>query len=120
MILIKDNHFALCKGVTTAVQKAREAAGLSIKIEVEVDTIEQLEEALHTDADMILLDNMDLETLRQAVELARSKGTVLEASGNMTMHRLADVAATGVHYISMGALTHSAVSVDVGLDITFG
>lgn len=118
MILIKDNHIALCGGVAAAVQRARANAGISTKIEVEVDTLDQLKEALRTDVDMILLDNMDLPTLRQAVALAND-GTRLEASGNMTMSRLAAVAATGVHYISMGALTHSAVGVDVGLDITF-
>lgn len=118
MVLIKDNHVALCGGVAAAVQKARASVGLSTKIEVEVDTIEQLREALTTDVDMILLDNMDLASLRQAVALANDD-IVLEASGNVTIGRLADIAKTGVHYISMGALTHSAVSVDVGLDITF-
>lgn len=118
MVLIKDNHIALCGGIAAAVQKARENVGPSTKIEVEVDTIEQLKEALTTNADMILLDNMDLDTLRAAVELGNNS-VLLEASGNMTIERLAAVAQTGVHYISMGALTHSATSVDVGLDITF-
>lgn len=118
MVLIKDNHIALCGGVVAAVQKARAGVGLATKIEVEVDTLEQLKEALTTDADMILLDNMDLATLRDAVRLANNK-VPLEASGNMTINRLAAVAATGVDYISMGALTHSATSVDVGLDVTF-
>lgn len=118
MVLVKDNHVALCGGVAAAVQKARASVGLSTKVEVEVDTIDQLKQALTTDADMILLDNMDLATLRQAVELTNN-GILLEVSGNITISRLAEVAETGVHYISMGALTHSAISVDVGLDITF-
>lgn len=118
MVLIKDNHVALVGGVYSAVQKAREKVGFSVKIEVEVDTIEQLKEALETDPDMILLDNMDLVTLRQAVKLTQGK-VLLEASGNMSLDRLTDVSQTGVDFISMGALTHSATSVDVGLDITF-
>lgn len=118
MVLIKDNHIALCGGVAAAVQQARERVGLSTKVEVEVDTIDQLREALTTNADLILLDNMDTPTLGEAVQLTDNR-VLLEASGNMTVGRLTEVAQTGVHYISMGALTHSAVSVDVGLDITF-
>lgn len=118
MVLIKDNHIALCGGVAAAVRKARERVGLSTKIEVEVDTIAQLKEALITDADLILLDNMDTPTLHQAVQITNNR-VILEASGNMTISRLAEVAQTGVNYISMGALTHSATSIDVGLDISF-
>lgn len=118
MVLIKDNHVALCGGVANAVQKARHNVALSTKVEVEVDTIHQLREALTTDVDLILLDNMDSPTLRKAVQIASDR-VLLEASGNMTMERLAEVAQTGVHYISMGALTHSVTSADVGLDITF-
>ncbi|KYP79623.1 nicotinate-nucleotide pyrophosphorylase [Ferroacidibacillus organovorans] len=118
MVLIKDNHIALCGGVALAVSLARARIGLSQKIEVEVDTMEQLVEALETSADMILLDNMNQDQLRQAVQW--SKGRVpLEASGNLTLQTIASVAATGVDYLSMGALTHSATSVDVGLDIVF-
>ncbi|GGJ11940.1 nicotinate-nucleotide diphosphorylase (carboxylating) [Alicyclobacillus cellulosilyticus] len=116
MILIKDNHIALAGGVRAAVARARAHAGLAQKIEVEVETIDQLREALASGADLILLDNMDLATMRQAV--AEAAGRVpLEASGNMTLDRLAAVAATGVDYISMGALTHSATSIDVSLDV---
>jgi nicotinate-nucleotide pyrophosphorylase (carboxylating) len=118
MVLIKDNHIALCGGVAAAVRKAREGVGLSTKIEVEVDTIDQLKETLLTDADLILLDNMDIPTLRQAAQIANHR-VLLEASGNMTISRLAEVAQTGVNYISMGALTHSATSIDVGLDVSF-
>ncbi|WP_051663071.1 carboxylating nicotinate-nucleotide diphosphorylase [Alicyclobacillus macrosporangiidus] len=116
MVLIKDNHVALAGGVAEAVARARKYVGLSTKVEVEVDTLDQLDEALAAGADLILLDNMDLATLREAV--VRTAGRVpLEASGNMTLDRLADVARTGVDFISMGALTHSATSVDVGLDV---
>lgn len=118
MILIKDNHIALAGGVREAVEKAKKGRALSQLIEVEVDTLEQLDAALQTAPDMILLDNMDVATLRRAVE--KTAGRVkLEASGNMTMERLRDVAETGVDYISMGALTHAATSVDVGLDVSF-
>lgn len=118
MVLIKDNHITLCGGVVAAVQRARERVGLSVKIEVEVDTIAQLQEALLAGVDLILLDNMDTPTLYQAVQITNNR-VILEASGNMSIHRLAEVANTGVNYISMGALTHSATSVDVGLDISF-
>ncbi|MFX4303129.1 carboxylating nicotinate-nucleotide diphosphorylase [Alicyclobacillus tolerans] len=118
MVLIKDNHIAICGSITSAVQKVRARVGMSFKIEVEVDTLEQLKEALELDVDMILLDNMDTPTLRQAVQLTDGR-VELEASGNMTIHRLAEVARTGVSYISMGALTHSASSVDVGMEIVF-
>ena len=118
MILIKDNHIALCGSVTQAIQRARQATSISTRIEVEVDTIEQLKEAIVTDVDMILLDNMSIEAMREAVSLTKGK-IPLEASGNMTLDRLPAVAQTGVDYISMGALTHAARSVDVGLDILF-
>jgi nicotinate-nucleotide pyrophosphorylase (carboxylating) len=118
MILIKDNHIALCGSVREAISRARRNTSISTRIEVEVDTLEQLQEALLTDVDMILLDNMSLEAMREAVALTRGK-IPLEASGNMTIERLAQVAQTGVDYISMGALTHAARSLDVGLDILF-
>lgn len=116
MILLKDNHIALAGGVGEALARAHQSAGLAQKIEIEVDTLEQLEIALEAGADVILLDNMDTDSLRQAV--LRTRGRVpLEASGNMTLTRIREVAETGVDYISMGALTHSAVSVDVGMNI---
>jgi nicotinate-nucleotide pyrophosphorylase (carboxylating) len=117
MILIKDNHVALAGSVREAVRRARRYASISTRIEVEVDTLAQLEEALQCDVDMILLDNMDCATLENAVRMTAGK-VPLEASGNMTVERLRAVANTGVDYISMGALTHGAISVDVGLDIT--
>ncbi len=116
MILLKDNHIALAGGVGEALARAHQSAGLAQKIEIEVETLLQLEIALEAGADVILLDNMDTDSLRQAV--LRTRGRVpLEASGNMTLTRLREVAETGVEYISMGALTHSAASVDVGMDI---
>ncbi|GMA56747.1 nicotinate-nucleotide pyrophosphorylase [carboxylating] [Alicyclobacillus sacchari] len=116
MVLIKDNHIAMAGGVRVAIERARANAGVAQKIEVEVDTLEQLEEALAAGPDMILLDNMSTAEIVQAVAICEGR-VVLEASGNMTLARLPEVAATGVDYISMGALTHAARSVDVGLDI---
>ncbi|MHB1682383.1 MAG: carboxylating nicotinate-nucleotide diphosphorylase [Bacilli bacterium] len=116
MILLKDNHIALAGGVSEALARAHRSNALALKIEVEVDTLEQLELALEAGADVILLDNMDTGSLRQAVLQTRGRAR-LEASGNMTLARIREVAETGVDYISLGALTHSAVSVDVGMDI---
>ena len=116
MVLIKDNHIAMAGGVRVAIERARAQVGVAQKIEVEVDTLEQLAEALAAEPDMILLDNMSTSQLAQAVAMSEGRVT-LEASGNMTLSRLPEVAATGVDYISMGALTHAARSIDVGLDI---
>ena len=118
MVLIKDNHIALSDGIAAAVRKTQTLAGPARKIEVEVETLEQLREAAAAQVDMILLDNMDISTMRQAVLIINGQ-IPLEASGNMTLERLPEVANTGVDFISMGALTHSAVSRDVGLDISF-
>jgi nicotinate-nucleotide pyrophosphorylase (carboxylating) len=98
------------------LQAVKANASHMIRVEIEVDTLAQLQEVLDEGgADVVLLDNMDTPTLAQAVEMAQGR-IVLEASGNMTLPRLAEVAATGVHYISMGALTHSATTLDLGLD----
>ncbi len=114
-ILIKDNHIAACGGVGPALQRAKAAAGHLVKIEVEVDTLEQLDEALPFGPDVILLDNFSLDALETAV--ARAKGrAVLEASGGVTLQTVRAIAETGVDVISSGALTHSAPSLDVGLD----
>ena len=118
MVLIKDNHIALAGGVGLAIERVRQGCGIAPKIEVEVDNLDQLRIAVNHQVDMILLDNMDLDTMRRAVEIVNRR-IPLEASGNMTMERLVDVARTGVDYISMGALTHSATSIDVGLDVRF-
>ncbi len=115
-ILIKDNHIAAAGGIRAALQAARAAASHMMKIEVEVDTLTQLAELLEVGgADAVLLDNMDTPTLRQAVQMVAGRLTT-EASGNMALPRIAEVAATGVDYISAGALTHSARTLDLGLD----
>jgi nicotinate-nucleotide pyrophosphorylase (carboxylating) len=86
-----------------------------LKVEVEVSTLAQLQEALDAGADVVMLDNMTLETMHEAVGMAKGSGVILEASGNMTLERVRDVAQTGVHFISVGALTHSAPAADVSL-----
>ncbi|HET7788357.1 MAG TPA: carboxylating nicotinate-nucleotide diphosphorylase [Myxococcales bacterium] len=113
-ILVKDNHAAAAGGVGEAVRRARRFAHPLLRVEAEVSTPRQIEEALAAGADMLLLDNLGDEELRAAV--AQVKGRVpLEASGGMTLERLPRVAATGVDYVSVGALTHSAPSVDLSL-----
>jgi nicotinate-nucleotide pyrophosphorylase (carboxylating) len=113
--LIKDNHIAAAGGIAKAMARVRGGLGHMAKIEIEVDTLAQLKEALAEKPDAILLDNMTLDALRRAVALAKGK-TVLEASGNVTLATVRDIAATGVDYISSGALTHSAPNLDIGLD----
>lgn len=115
-ILIKDNHIAVCGGITEAVQKARSYIGHMVKIEVEVDTLAQLEELLSVGADVVLLDNMSLDDLRRAVSLCRGK-IATEASGGISPETVAAVSETGVDYISTGFITHSAPNLDVALDI---
>jgi len=115
MVLIKDNHIAACGSLAEAVRRVR-AAGISLPIEVEVRTLAELEEALSLGVDRILLDNMDIPTLRKAI--ARAKGKVeLEASGGVGLENAAEIAACGVDYISIGALTHSAPALDFSLEI---
>ncbi|UWQ84002.1 carboxylating nicotinate-nucleotide diphosphorylase [Leisingera caerulea] len=115
-ILIKDNHIAAAGGVKAVLEAAKASVSHMMKVEIEVDTLDQLAEVIATGgADVVLLDNMDTPTLAKAVEI--SKGHVVtEASGNMRLERIAEVAATGVDYISSGALTHSARTLDLGLD----
>jgi nicotinate-nucleotide pyrophosphorylase (carboxylating) len=119
MILIKDNHVALCGGITPAIQRARAHAGHSIKIEVECDTLPQVEEAAREGADVILLDNMSPEQMREAVAVvhALSPRTTTEASGGITLDTAHAKAQSGVDILSVGALTHSATALDLGLDI---
>ena len=115
-ILIKDNHIAAAGGISAALHAARAQVSHMMKIEIEVDTLAQLTEVLAVGgADAVLLDNMDTPTLRQAVGLVAGR-IITEASGNMDLTRIAEVAATGVNYISSGALTHSARALDLGLD----
>jgi nicotinate-nucleotide pyrophosphorylase (carboxylating) len=116
-VLIKDNHIAVAGGVGPALDAARAAVGHLVKVEIEVDTLDQLREVLGSGkADVVLLDNMAPETLREAVALCRGK-IVTEASGGVTLDTVAAIAETGVDVISSGALTHSAPSLDVALDI---
>jgi nicotinate-nucleotide pyrophosphorylase (carboxylating) len=115
-VLIKNNHLAAVGSLTEAVRLARENAHHLLKIEVEVTSLAELEEALAVGADIIMLDNMDEATMAQAVTLTAGRA-LLEASGSMTLDRLPQVAATGVNLISMGALTHSAPAVDIHLRI---
>jgi nicotinate-nucleotide pyrophosphorylase (carboxylating) len=114
-ILIKDNHVAACGGVAEAVTRARAQAGHMVKVEVEVDTLEQLGVALAAGPDIVMLDNFSLEDMRMAVAAASGK-VVLEASGGVNLDTVAAIAATGVDLISVGALTHSAPVIDIGLD----
>ena len=112
MAMIKDNHIEVAGGITAAVKAVRSSVDHGIKIEVETTTLAQVQEAVDARADIIMLDNMDLETMRKGVELIAGRAKV-EASGNITIERLRDVAATGVDYISIGALTHSVSAMDI-------
>jgi nicotinate-nucleotide pyrophosphorylase (carboxylating) len=114
-VMIKDNHIIAAGGVAPAMKAAKEAVGHMTKIEIEVDTLEDLEEALNHGAHVVLLDNMPLEELRLAVALNKGRA-VLEASGGVTLETVKDIAATGVDVISSGAITHSAPALDLGLD----
>jgi len=114
-VLIKDNHVAVAGGVRQAVQRARAAVGHMVKIELEVDTLAQLDEALEIGVDVVLLDNMDVATLREAVRRVDGRA-VTEASGRITPESAPGVAATGVDLIAVGWLTHSARVLDIGLD----
>src|SRR6202790_5691453 len=116
-ILIKDNHIAVAGGIDAVLARARAVAGHLVKIEIEVDTLDQLREVLDTGlADAVLLDNMDPATLKAAVGLVAGR-LVTEASGGITQASAAAIAATGVDYLSSGAITHSSVNLDVGLDM---
>ena len=115
-VMLKDNHIEAAGSITNAVAQVRASLSHMTKIEVEVENLEQFEEALTAGAEVILLDNMDTETMSKAVAMKRGD-VVLEASGNITIERLAEIAATGVDIISSGALTHSVKSLDISLDL---
>jgi nicotinate-nucleotide pyrophosphorylase (carboxylating) len=116
-ILIKDNHIAVAGGVRAVLERARRHTGHLVRIEIEVDTLDQLREVLDTGlADVVMLDNMDVATLKEAVKIADGR-VVLEASGGVTLNSIAAIAGTGVDYISSGALTHSAPNFDAAIDI---
>jgi nicotinate-nucleotide pyrophosphorylase (carboxylating) len=114
-ILIKDNHVAACGGVGEAIRRARAFAGHLVKVECEVDSLKQLAEALDAGPDVVMLDNFSLKNLRVAVGMAAGR-VVLEASGGVKLDTVRDIAETGVDVISVGALTHSASVLDIGLD----
>ena len=114
-VLIKDNHIKAAGGIRNAVAGAKAQVPHTMKIEVEAASLGMVEEALAAGADIILLDNMDTETMRRAVELIGGRA-ISEASGNLTEARIAEVAATGVDVLSIGALTHSAPALDISLD----
>ncbi|PBB40077.1 nicotinate-nucleotide diphosphorylase (carboxylating) [Mesorhizobium sp. WSM3866] len=115
-VLIKDNHIAIAGDIRTAIERARGAIGHMVKIEVEVDTLDQLEMALQASVDAVLLDNMSLEDLAQAVAMVGGRA-ITEASGRITRASAPAIAATGVDLISVGWLTHSAPILDIGLDV---
>ncbi len=115
-VLIKDNHIAAVGSIKAAVTAARRMVGHPVKIELEVDTLEQLDEALDVGVDVVLFDNMDFETLRKAVAIVDGR-CLTEASGGVTMETVRAVAESGVDLIAVGALTHSAPHLDIGLDL---
>ena len=116
-MLIKDNHIAVAGGIAAVLKRARASAGHLVKIEIEVDSLDQLQEVLDVGlADVVLVDNFDLASLRKAVALVAGR-LVIEASGGITLDTAAAIAETGVDYLSSGALTHSVQNLDVGLDI---
>jgi len=116
MLLVKDNHIQAVKSISLAVQRARQSYP-SLPLEVEVDSLEHLKEALSLPVDRILLDNMDLEMIHKAVVLGGNR-VALEVSGGVTLENVRRIAETGVNYISVGALTHSAPALDLSLEIT--
>jgi nicotinate-nucleotide pyrophosphorylase (carboxylating) len=116
-VLIKDNHVAAAGGVKEAVRRARQYAPHTLRVEVEVETIEELREALAAGADIVLLDNFSLDKLKEAVALASGR-VLLEASGGVSLETVAAIAKTGVDFISCGALTHSARAIDLTMEFT--
>lgn len=116
-VLIKDNHVAIAGGVAQAIRRAKTGAGHMVKIEVEVDTLDQLNEAMEEGIDAVLLDNMTPDQLRQAVAFVAGRA-ITEASGGITPATAAEIAAAGVDLLSIGWITHSAPTLDIGLDFT--
>jgi nicotinate-nucleotide pyrophosphorylase (carboxylating) len=116
-MLIKDNHIAVAGGIAAVLKRAKGAAGHLVKIEIEVDSLDQLKEVLDVGlADVVMIDNFDLASMRKAVAMVAGR-LVIEASGGITLESAAAIAETGVDYLSSGALTHSVQNLDVGLDI---
>ena len=119
MAMIKDNHIKMAGGIAKAVEQVRARIAQGIKIEVETTNIDEVHQAIAAGADIIMLDNMDTQTMTEAVKIinAANKGIKTEASGNMSIPRLKEVAATGVDYISVGALTHTVQGMDIRMNI---
>jgi len=115
-VLIKDNHIAICGSIRAAVERARIGTPILTKIEVECDTLEQVRETLQSGADCILLDNMSVAQMREAVAMANGR-VPLEASGGVRLETIRAIAETGVDFISVGRITQSAPAVDIGLDV---
>ncbi|MFW6075015.1 MAG: carboxylating nicotinate-nucleotide diphosphorylase [Chloroflexota bacterium] len=116
-VLIKENHILVAGGVTAALQRARASVGPFTPVEIEVETLEQLREAIEAGADMVLLDNMSLDEMRQAVEIAAGR-LRLEASGDITVETAREIAETGVDFLSSGAITHSAPALNLSLRLS--
>lgn len=117
MVMIKDNHIKVAGGITQAVENIKQNCPKTVKIEVETTTLEEVKEALTSGADIIMLDNMELQTMMEAVEIIGTKA-LTEASGNITLETIRETALTGVNYISSGALTHSVKALDISMNIT--
>ena len=115
-ILIKDNHIAICGGITKALQRAKANNSHYAKIEIECDTLKQVAEVVNIGVDIIMLDNMSIKQIIEAISIIDNRA-IIEASGNISLETIADIAKTGVDMISIGKITHSAPSVDIGLDI---
>ncbi len=120
-ILIKDNHIAAAGGVRKAIKLARSGAQHMLKVEVEVKNMSQVKDALPTGADIIMLDNMSADKMKRAVEIikAKNRDIIIEASGKITLDNVSSIAKTGVHLISVGALTHSAPAADISMEVDF-
>lgn len=115
-VLIKDNHIKIAGGITEAIRRAKAKVPHTIKVEVEVESLDQLKEALEAGADIIMLDNMSFDTMREAVRITAGR-VPLEASGGISGENISKVAETGVNLISVGAVTHSAIALDISMDI---
>lgn len=115
-VLIKDNHIAVAGGIKSAVNSVRKQISHTVKIEVEVENLSQFQEALKVQVNIIMLDNMDLETMKEAVKLVKGKA-LIEASGGITLEKVKEIAQTGVDLISVGALTHSVKALDISMEI---
>ena len=116
LVMIKDNHIKIAGSITKAVEQIRKNVGQGIKIEVETTNLDEVKEALECNVDIIMLDNMSNDLMKEAVMVVAGR-TKTEASGNMTIERLKSVAETGVDYISVGALTHSVTALDISMNI---